>query len=65
VDYDYVQLGGHDYLVPREATLYVREGQHYLKKNEMRFLNYRKYRPETTLSVTNGPVSAAGAPGPV
>ena len=49
VDYDYVAIAGHDYLVPRQATLNAREGAHHLKKNEIHFVNYRKYGSESTI----------------
>ena len=49
VDYDYVSIGGHDYLVPQQATMFAREGAHHLKKNEIRFVNYRKYGSESTI----------------
>lgn len=49
VDYDYVPLGGHDYLLPQQAQLLVRERAHYLKKNEIQFLNYRRYGAESKI----------------
>jgi hypothetical protein len=49
VDYDYASLGAGQYLLPMEATLLVRVGPHDLKRNEVRFLDYRKFGSESTL----------------
>jgi VWFA-related protein len=49
IDYDYVPISGQEYLLPLEATLLVRVGRHYLKKNEIQFQDYRKYAAESTL----------------
>jgi VWFA-related protein len=49
VDYDYASLGAGQYLLPMEATLLVRVGSHDLKRNEVRFLDYRKFGSESTL----------------
>jgi VWFA-related protein len=47
IDYDYVPIAGQDYLLPLQATLLVRIGRHYLRKNEIEFQNYRKYGAES------------------
>ena len=49
VDYDYVPLGGHDYLLPQQAELYVREHAHSFKRNEIKFLNYRRFGAESKI----------------
>jgi VWFA-related protein len=49
VDYDYASLGTTQYLLPMEATLLVRVGSHDLKRNEVRFLDYRKFGSESTV----------------
>ncbi len=48
VDYAYVPISGQDYLLPLEATLFVRQGVHYLRRNEIQFQNYRKYGAQST-----------------
>jgi VWFA-related protein len=49
IDYDYVPIGGQEYLLPIEATLRVRIGRRYLRKNEIEFQNYHKYLAESRL----------------
>ncbi len=48
VDYDYVPIAGQDFLLPLQATLFVRQGVRYLRRNEIQFQNYRKYGAEST-----------------
>ena len=43
VDYDWVRISGHDYLLPQTTTLYVGSGKHYLMKTEKEFRDYRRY----------------------
>jgi len=43
VDYDYVAIGDHDYLVPVQADVRTRQGKRYLIKNELEFRDYKKY----------------------
>jgi hypothetical protein len=49
IDYDYVPIAGQEYLLPLQATLFVRVGRHYLRKNEIQFQDYRKYGAESRL----------------
>jgi len=43
VDYDWVRIAGHDYLLPQTTTLYVGSGKHALMKTEKEFRDYRRY----------------------
>jgi VWFA-related protein len=43
VDYDWVRISGHDYLLPQITTLYVGSGRHYLMKTEKEFRDFRRY----------------------
>lgn len=49
IDYDYIPIAGHEYLLPVEATLFLRMGRRYVKKNEIEFQNYHKYVAESRL----------------
>ena len=49
IDYDYVPIGGQQFIVPVQATLFVREKAHYLRKNEITFSNYRKFTAESKI----------------
>jgi VWFA-related protein len=43
VDYDYVVINTHDYLVPVSAEVSLRQGKHEAVMNTMEFRNYRRY----------------------
>jgi VWFA-related protein len=43
VDYDYIMIGTHDYLMPVRGTIRMREGKKEAVLNEMEFRNYRRY----------------------
>jgi hypothetical protein len=43
VDYDYVVINAHDYLVPVSAEVSLRQGKHEAVMNTMEFRNYRRY----------------------
>lgn len=43
VDYDYVLINTHDYLVPVSAEMSLRQGKHEAVMNTMEFRNYRRY----------------------
>jgi len=49
VDYDYVAIGTHDYLVPIRGTVSMRQGKHEAVLNEMEFRNYRRYGSATKI----------------
>jgi VWFA-related protein len=43
VDYDYVVINTHDYLVPVGAEVSLKQGKHEAVMNTMEFRNYRRY----------------------
>lgn len=55
VDYDYLTISEHNYLLPQTATLYVREGAKLLKKNEVEYRDYRKFGSESAVHYAKAP----------
>jgi VWFA-related protein len=53
VDYDYVVINTHDYLVPVGAEVSLRQGKHEAVMNTMEFRNYRRYGSH--LRILEGP----------
>jgi VWFA-related protein len=53
VDYDYVVINTHDYLVPVSAEVSLRQGKHEAVMNTMEFRNYRRYG--SNLRILEGP----------
>ncbi len=49
VDYSYFSIGAQQYLLPKIATLYVRQGKRRLARNEKEFREYRRYTGESTI----------------
>ena len=49
VDYDYVDIGAHDYLMPIRATVALRRGKNQTELNEMAFRGYRRYSSQTRI----------------
>ena len=43
VDYDYVSINNHDYLMPISAELRVRQNRHQASLNAIQFRDYKKY----------------------
>ncbi len=43
VDYDYVSINAHDYLMPVSAELRLRQGRHEVILNAIEFRNYRRF----------------------
>ena len=43
VDYDYVSINSHDYLMPISAELRVRQIHHQALLNTIQFRDYKKY----------------------
>jgi VWFA-related protein len=43
VDYDWVRIAGHDYLLPQTTMLHVTSRKHYLEKTEKEFRDFRRY----------------------
>jgi VWFA-related protein len=49
VEYDYVTIGAHDYLVPMRAALSLRRGSRKRELNEIVFRNYRRFAAQTRI----------------
>jgi hypothetical protein len=43
VDYDYVVLNNHDYMLPIGAQVLLRKGRRELDLNEIEFRNFRRF----------------------
>ena len=43
VDYDYIAINGHDYLLPTRATISLRRHKHEGVLNEIEFRDYRRF----------------------
>jgi VWFA-related protein len=43
VDYDYIAIGTHDYLMPVRGTVSLRQGKREAVLNEIEFRNYKRY----------------------
>ncbi len=43
VDYEYLAINGHDYLLPTHAAVSLRRGRHEAILNEMQFRDYRRF----------------------
>lgn len=52
VDYDYVTIGTHDYLMPMRAATALQRGRHQVDLNEITFRGYRRYASQVKI-VTN------------
>ena len=51
VEYDYVAVGAHDYLMPVRGTIRLHKGKHESDLNEVVFQNYRRYASEAKIIV--------------
>jgi hypothetical protein len=49
VDYDYVPVGEHDYLMPVRGTIRVRRGRHEVDLNQIVFQDYRRFASQTKI----------------
>jgi hypothetical protein len=43
VDYDYIAINDHDYLLPVSAQVVAGQGRSQLERNDLQFTNFRKY----------------------
>jgi hypothetical protein len=43
VDYDFVALEGHDYLLPVEGEIVLGRGVSMLERNDLRFSDFRRF----------------------
>jgi hypothetical protein len=53
VDYDYVAIGAHDYLVPIRASVSLTQGKREAILNEIEFRNYRRYAAQAKIIYGN------------
>jgi len=51
VDYDYVTVGAHDYLMPVRGTIRLKRGRHEADLNQVVFQDYRRYASQTKIIV--------------
>jgi VWFA-related protein len=56
VDYDYVAIGAHDYLMPVRGTVALRQGKREAVLNEIEFRNYRRYASKTKVLYRGQPL---------
>jgi len=52
VDYDYVTIGAHDYLMPARGTIRLKRGRHEADLNQFVFQDFRRYASKTKVIVT-------------
>jgi len=43
MDYDYVAISDHDYILPVSAQVVTRVGENLLKRNDLTFSNFRRF----------------------
>lgn len=53
IDYDYVSINAHDYLMPMSETMSITRGKHQTDMNEMEFRDYKRYGAKTKISYGN------------
>jgi VWFA-related protein len=51
VDYDYLTVGTHDYLMPVRGTIRVQRGRHEVDLNQIVFQNYRRYASQAKIII--------------
>jgi hypothetical protein len=51
VDYDYVSVGAHDYLMPARGTIRLKRGRHEADFNQVVFQDYRRYASRVKIIV--------------
>jgi len=49
IDYDYVTIGDHDFLLPIAGEVDVRQGKRFLVRNQMEFRDYKRYGAESNI----------------
>ena len=52
VDYDYVAIGAHEYLMPVRGTISLRRGRHEADLNQVVFQGYRRYASQAKMVTT-------------
>jgi hypothetical protein len=49
IDYDYVNIGDHDFLLPVAGEVNVRQGKRFLVRNQIEFRDYKRYGAESNI----------------
>ncbi len=49
VDYEYVKIGTHEYLMPLRAVMMTRRGHHQIDLNEMSFRGYKRFASQSKI----------------
>jgi hypothetical protein len=49
IDYDYVTVGAHDYLMPMSGSIRLKRGRHEVDLNQVVFQDYRRYASKTKI----------------
>jgi hypothetical protein len=52
VDYGWVSINNHDFLMPTEGAISLREGKHQAVLNEFEFRNYRRFGSQVRILST-------------
>jgi VWFA-related protein len=50
VDYDYVSIGSHDYLMPMRGTIRLQRGRHETDLNQVVFQDYKRYASQAKIT---------------
>jgi hypothetical protein len=51
VDYDYVSIGAHDYLMPVRGTIRLKRGRHEADLNQIVFQDFRRYASQVKVII--------------
>jgi hypothetical protein len=51
VDYDYISVGSHEYLMPVRGTIRMQRGRHEVDVNQIVFQDYRRYASQAKIVV--------------
>lgn len=57
IDYDYIGINGHEYLLPTSGEVGLKQGRNEAEANEMHFTDYRRFGSRSR--ILTGPVSEA------
>ena len=63
VDYDYVSINNHDYLMPSSAQLRLKQGRHEAVMNNIEFRNYRRFGSSIRIVPETPEAGTASGPG--
>ena len=61
IDYDYIAINGHDYLLPTSGEVGLKQGRSEAVSNELKFSNYRRFGSQVRI-LGNGPIGANPSP---